>query len=122
MHLISPWGAHKSILFHQVVHPARNCRCVFREIVQFYDLMLCLVDKLGSYPRVFLAYLEMLVLVQTSKRFFKYWLMSTYQFYTFLRCFYIPCIGYVIEHLKPNTVHMSGQCNWSWEWFIKKGI
>ena len=48
--------------------------------------------------------------------------MSTYHFYAFLRCFYIPCIGYVIECLKPNTVHLSGQSNRSWEWFIKKGI
>ena len=48
--------------------------------------------------------------------------MSTYHFYAFLRWFYIPCIGYLMERLKLNTLHLSGQCNRSLEWFIKKGI
>jgi len=48
-------------------------------------------------------------------------LKYTYQVYAFLKCFYIPCIEYVIEGLKPNMVHHS-QCYWVRERFIKKGV
>jgi len=60
--------------------------------------MLYVVNKLGSYTRVFLAYLKRLVLPTPSLLVII--IKSTCQFYAFLRCFYIPCIRYVIERLK----------------------
>lgn len=65
-YLIPSRGAHKSVLLKEVVNPTRNGRRVFWEIVQFDNFVLHMVNKLRSYPRVFLPYLSHLVSVRRA--------------------------------------------------------
>jgi len=79
-------------------------------------------NKLGSYPRVSIAYLSELVLYAALGGCHPWVSVSTYYLYVFLRHFHISCISYIITRLKSSTVYLRRQSNWAWEWVNQQGV
>ena len=79
-------------------------------------------NKLASYRRVSIAYVSEFVLYTASGEHPPSVSISTYYLYVFLWPFLISCISYIIKRLRPSTVCLRRQSNWTWEWVNQRGV